>query len=554
MSWLFRPSILVLVSTGLALSAVTLVLWPRTPERRAIPRPVPEGDQEIVWLYAATNAAPWERFVTAAGTMKKRLEGSSAGLELEIDDHNAFPELTTAVPELAISVKGRPGRLLFHWYKLTSDLKTTDWVKALVLRRPPPLAVIGGGSSDLAIELANCLREATDAQALGAAAPLLLLTTATADAADEEPGPVDQPLTGLYPGRVFRFCFTNRQMAEAVVHFVWSQNDLRPDSDPFYVTHWQDDPYSRDLNMRFCDALRLPTALAAAGHWGWQAGGAAAGGVLLGDPFWGQFHASTPESFRIPYSVGTFTAPNRWEVEEAGQLMQAKLEKYPQQKRPLLVVPADAQPTRRFLRALARIAPSEARHFVVVTGDAISFNTVYRDRNMSWPVQDLPMPLVFFCHRDPVDRDAGFQEQDSPPTAADDSTAAAGTEDLLLFVDILETLVQASYAHDPSNKAPLPAVGEALKQRLVKARWWKEGNRVSFSQGGQLLFDGDGNRRSGTGEHVVCLQPAFKGEAVLPEATITVWSLQADMLSGRRWWHRRERLEHVQYEGYTEER
>src|SRR5262249_58121664 len=142
-----------------------------------------------------------------------------------------------------------------HWYKLTSDLKTQDWVTALLQRQPPPLAIIGGSSSDLAIDLARHLEAEASRQRLGSACPLLLLTTATAHAAEAEPGQTEAPLHTLYPGRTYRFCFTNQQMAEAVTSFIWNRPDLRPDTDPFYVTFWQDDPYSTDLNRRFCDVF-----------------------------------------------------------------------------------------------------------------------------------------------------------------------------------------------------------------------------------------------------------------------------------------------------------
>ena len=54
--------------------------------------------------------------------------------------------------------------------------------------------------------------------------------------------------------------------------------------------------------------------------------------------------------------------------------------------------------------------------FLVVNGDAIDFNTVYRDGNLTWPVQDLPFQLVFFCHRNPV-----YEEAFQPDVRADDA-------------------------------------------------------------------------------------------------------------------------------------
>jgi hypothetical protein len=37
--------------------------------------------------------------------------------------------------------------LVFRWYKFTGDWNTQEWVEALLERRPPPLAIIGGSSS-----------------------------------------------------------------------------------------------------------------------------------------------------------------------------------------------------------------------------------------------------------------------------------------------------------------------------------------------------------------------------------------------------------------------
>ncbi len=509
MNWIFRPSILALISAGLALCAIALVLWPRTPDNRALPVPLTEGDQEIVWLYAATNAAPWERFVTAVGKAVQRLREEHGELALEMDTSNAFPRQTTGVSELSLSVKGTKGRLWFRWYKLTSDLKTQDWVHALLDRRPAPLAILGGSSSDLAIELAHSLANEVARQPV-VPAPLLLFTTATAN---DEPQPNEEtvtiPLNHIYPERTFRFCFTNRQMAEAVTDFIWSQSRLRPDSDPLYLTYWEDDPYSRDLNRRFCEALQTAairaTARNVARYCTWFAGFMGAGGmpVDVGFVCRAHFRELTPFSRSVLYSVGTFDRPNQWEVQVAKELMEEKINNHALQQQPLLIVPAAAGPSRRFLRAMVRVAPVESRRFVVATGDAIAFNAVYRDRNVTWPIQDLPLPLVFFCHRNPVDAQAGFTEINSPEEDSEgDGSASAGTEDLLLFVDIVQTLAQASFA----NRALL-ADPDALRDRLHQARWLKDPGCIDFGSEGQPLFDEDGNRHSGTGEHVVHLQP-----------------------------------------------
>src|SRR5437763_1889748 len=158
MKWLFRPSLLIVASAALAVVAGVLVFRGRGSESSPEPRAMREGEQEIVWLYAATNATAWERFVTAVRRAAEQLQEEHPDLEVRIDA-NTFPDQTTAVPELALSVRQDATRLVFRWYKLTSTQKTQDWVKALVERRPPPLAIIGGNTSDLAIELARQLRD-----------------------------------------------------------------------------------------------------------------------------------------------------------------------------------------------------------------------------------------------------------------------------------------------------------------------------------------------------------------------------------------------------------
>jgi hypothetical protein len=505
MRWLFRPSMLVLLSVVLAAGAAALVLW--SPPQQIRAAPLRDDESEVVWLYSATNESSWERFVTAVSRAAERLAAASPGLSVRIDD-NTFPRHTTGHPELAVTVRDGSQRLVFRWYKLTSDQKTEQWVAALLDGpRRPPLAIIAGNSSDQAKEIALALKGEVARRGLGTA-PLLLLTTATADRVSVGEMVDTVPLGSLHAGYTFRFCFTNQQMAEAVTRFVTARDELRPDPGPPYVAMWQDDAYSKDLTGRFCTVLQGPLT--------GRAG-----------------PAPLPVSETIDYSVGGFDQPNRWEAPAVERLMRTKIEKFPGQQRPLLVLAApSSQPARRVLRGLARTAPAEARHFVVLTGDALSFNTVYRDRDVLWPVQDLPFDLVFFCHRNPVDEAAGFLREDNqaPGTTA----PATGTEDLLLYMDIVEALVQAVGQGDA-----MPADGDDLGARLRQARW-RDG-RVAFGGEGPELFDADGNRRDGTGEHIVWLRPAVQGTRVLPQAAIEVYDRQGQDQGGP--WHLVRRLE-----------
>jgi hypothetical protein len=526
MSWLFRPGAVAFISGALVLVAGILLLWPLTGLGRsgqAMLRPIPPGDEEIAWLNPATNAVAWERLVAAV----HHLRTVRPDLEVEFAaESNLFPSQTTQVPEFAITARGQKSRLWFRWYKLTGNLGAREWGQAFLVDRRPPLAVIGGSSSDRARDLAKALQEAAPGQE---SPPLLLITNATADNVDE-----DKELINIYPGRSFRFCFTDSQMAEAVAEFVWSQDDLRPDAEPLYMALWDDDPYSEDLFKQFHRVLGpdgfyrtfrpQETLQETVQDWGWTAARLATGGTPLGMELAGLRRGDTPprpvsgQFVHIPFSVGTFTQPNPWEVEAAKMILD-ELAQHPSQRRPLLVLPATPQPARRLLRALLRTAPREARRLVVATGDAIDFNTIYRDRNLAWPIQDLAVPLVFFCHRNPVDP-SGFDPHEGTEPPDPMGRTCTGTHDLLLYRDIVESLVESAY----SNQG-LAHTADALAASL----------RTPQGDGRPGRFDEKGNPLSGTGEFVVCLRPVRAADRIMPQARLQVWNRVIDSDGGRHW-------------------
>ena len=86
-------------------------------------------------------------------------------------------ETPTAVPEVVVSRDGFAGKIRVRWYKVTNYAPVDAWVQALAERRPAPLAIVGGWSSDRARDLA----EAMHRQAWTGEKPLLLLSTATAE-------------------------------------------------------------------------------------------------------------------------------------------------------------------------------------------------------------------------------------------------------------------------------------------------------------------------------------------------------------------------------------
>jgi hypothetical protein len=184
-------------------------------------------------------------------------------------------------------------------------------------------------------------------------------------------------------------------------------------------------------------------------------------------------------------------------------------------RRPLLVLTGQQQPSRRFLRDLARSAPELARRFVVATGDALSFNTIYRDRLVTWPIQDLPFTLVFFAHRNPIDESAGFVTPPAERGTNDTRALPSGTEDVLLYRDIVEAVALAFREGDrPSRHADDLGAGLA-------------GIHLA-GEPGVPLFGPGGQRNSGTGEHVVLVRPKFHGSRVLPRSTIEVWARHGD--------------------------
>jgi hypothetical protein len=454
--------------------------------------PVPPGDQEIAWIETADGKDSWQDFVTGALDAKEGLR-STNWPDFDVGTRDSSKEETTAVPEISLGVSAGGPRLRVRWYKVSSAAGYEDWVRKLCERNPPPLAVIGGSSSDQAVTLARALRRQNPERGEGNG-PLLLLTSATAvqvPPVREEKPDTSAPfsrwgrLMDEYPGRSCRFCFTNEQMADTVVDFVWDREELRPSSPiPVYAPRWRN-PYSADLAERFTKVLCHPDRE-----------------PCMEEPF-----TST-----LPFSVGDFDSPNPPEAALC-QKLAAEFAASPERRR-LLVLPTETAPGRRFLKGLCDAVPAAARNLVVLTGDGIGFNDVYRDRDTSWNAQDLPVQLVFFSHRNPT---RGW-------TAAERLYGHAKDE---LSLEIVTKLVNAAYPRDGSpGSAALVASATELRERL------------------NPYFNADGERKEGSGERVCWLRPQIDGGRVLPRATLEVWSRRpADAGAARHWkWTRCETL------------
>ncbi len=496
----------------------SLGLW-AAPNQASV-RPVPAGHQEIAWIAPATSGDAWERLVAALAQLQEQGSKRSGSATLHLDLDKAFLDLSAEVPEIALALGGSSApKLWVRWYKLSGDNNSRQWIASLQKRDTPPLAIVGGDTSDRALALAEALK---DAQAgWRGPAPLLLITTATADRffpsdrdADVTAHEEWPKLMSVYAGRSFRFAFTNKRMVQAVLDFVrqtpqvWPQNpaalagivapvnawtslSMLGGAGPWrpyylYTLAWDDDGYSKDLSEIFFKQFAEQTA----------------GRTGMAD-------ISNVADGNVPYSTGDQYQANPREIIAVNLFLADRGGLRDQQH--LLVLPTGAQRMRRFLRTLCRQAPTEVRNVVVVNGDAISFNTVYRDRDVAWNILDMPLPLVFFSHRNPIDKDAGF----------DPAKAATGTQDVLLYRDIFEALVQTSFQKDGAL-----ADADAVRDRLGQLRWRQQSLYLPGPESsirGLPFFDADGDRTPGTGEHIVWLRPVYKDTLNLPQATITVW-------------------------------
>ncbi|QEL15509.1 hypothetical protein [Limnoglobus roseus] len=491
------PLLIVAICSPLALIVYGVRIPGLAPTEYASPRSVPEGDQEVAWFNTTTSGSSWERFIAGI----RRTAGAVPGLT--VDDSAAFLDQTATVPEVVLRLADRPHALRIRWYKLSGEHSPAYWCRLLAQRSPAPLAIFGGGSSDRARDMALALAHQLDW--LGQR-PLFFITNASAEKVHtgveesdnpDEAGGQTTDLLRIYEGRTYRFCFNNKQMAEAMLDFLWQSPNLRPrllaedallaagsgllaatqapiKPTVFYVD-WDDDPYSADLISQFREILYSPT---------------------------GPKPTPTLSGWQVPFSVGGYYNPNRRE-EEVADAMLKELHKLPPQ-RSLLVMPTVAAPARRMLRTLCGASPGLGRKIVAINGDGMGVNTILRDGEFAWPVRSLPVPMILFSHSNPIGWDDGPTVEGGfrldPPNS---------TEDVLHASEMVRTLIRAAFGEAATE--PIVASGDELAARLRKLQ--------------PAVFDDTGNRFGGRGEYVCLVRPKFEDEdeAGLPEAAFEVW-------------------------------
>ena len=131
---------------------------------------------------------------------------------------------------------------------------------------------------------------------------------------------------------------------------------------------------------------------------------------------------------------------------------------------------AATQPSRRIIRALAADSPLIGQHLVAVTGDGVSFNTMYRDGDVAWPIRELSIPLVFFAHENPVAWTAGEGPTDSTSTKPPNAT-----DDVLLFADIIRVIAQGIFLGERVADADELAANSAPASRRTTRRKASDG-------------------------------------------------------------------------------
>jgi hypothetical protein len=508
------------LGAAVLLSAATAAVWFYWSRTTGLPKPanVPAGDQEIAWIYTSSSADAWAQFVIGL----KRTEMTGSGLTVDVS--HAFPEQSTDIPEIAIRRATHVGTLHVRWYKTASDATAEQWIEGLALRDPAPLAVVGGSSSDQAYRLAVALNRTP---VWVGDRPLLLITSATAETLNVDPDDPTRPpsnpsrapvLMNVYPGRSFRFCYTNRQMAAAVIDYVVRDLTLMPGSvgwpgfrtlgagvvgawpavggladlassgPAVFAVEWEDDLYSEDLANSFKDAIehRLtahfdPTSLPRPNN----------APVFIRDciPL-------------IPYSVGGFWRPN---PEEAVAVQEIAARLRPPGNRSVLIVPTGSSaPARRVLLALAERVPLVGRRVVAVTGDGIGVNTIYRDAEFAWPARSIPIQFVMFAHANPF----GWDAPGGPtPPQGYELKPKNSTQDVLAFNELGRIVIDAAFpVNDPGGVRVAGRADELMRRLRAKPG---EGSGYSHRTAAPFFAD-NGDRHDPSGEHVVVLRPTFR--------------------------------------------
>src|SRR5262249_18286030 len=121
------------------------------------------------------------------------------------------------------------------------------------------------------------------------------------------------------------------------------------------------------------------------------------------------------------------------------------------------------------------------------------------------------------------------------PNSNTPTPTTSGTHDILLYCDIFESLLYASY-----DQGTLLGDTIKVRERLRETCWYHPPGKETdgrprvcnslvheFDPMPPSFFDAAGDRQSHTGEHLVWLKPDFTDDNVNLTSKISVWSMQA---------------------------
>lgn len=445
-----------------------------------MPESVPAGSHEIAWLAPSNSSVAWQRFIEAV----LYFSSSNCGQDLSIDWQDAFPSNPKSIPAIKFTWKSRA--LLWRWYRTEDDYEIAG---KLISRKPQPIAIIGGASTEAAKKLAHAISKSGSSNQLDK--PVLLLTTASANYLSSNNGKPNErkKLMDLNKGLTFRFGFSNHQMVALIFDFLKQQSTWSGPLPAPWIMRWADDPYATDLEEAIESAWKTI-------------------------PDNEKLPKEFPQIISIQSSVGGLQRPNSDELLAASSFASRAIVNSNAEGN-WLALCGQLFPSRRLLKTLAQITDSRLQGFTVIAGDTIGFNTIYRDWEELWPVKDLPFSVVFFCHQNPVSSEFGFK----PSPTADEKNLASGTDDLLLNRDLIQTLTEAwRNIGEADNSATLAGVIRDIK-------YLPDGPRLGPIEAKFCsLFDIDGNRNSGSGEHIVTLSPTRLPRDMRKGGQVEVWS------------------------------
>ena len=435
------------VAVGLlvALAALASLWWGGRPADPPV---------EVGVFESASSDTGWSNFVAGV-----RAAAAERGMTARLGDE-----------EDVVTVDAGARRVAFRWYPELGSRGMQRRVREVCAAPAPPVAVVGASNSSLSLALAEQLADC------GPDAPLLLLSTGTAD-----------HITGIHEGRTFRFGYRNAYQARTVVARLaqYDREQAVPEaSEPAVIlTQIEDNPFAVDLARDFereLDERLEPTFVAAPEEF--RHGGGTIGGV----------EPPTPgRTWTLSTSAGGYDQP-RPEEERFADAAVAAMVADPD--RPwVLVLPVGSTPFRRISFALdhaMRSAGDRAkaerarRNLVVLSGDSMGYHTFRESRRNQLLPDEIPAPVIFFDHVDPIDA----------PLAArlEEGTPARNVPNIGLDRDIAGAVL------DVLAEADVPATPAALADGL---RRLTEDGRPMFARG----------ERSGGGGATVAIPQADRG-------------------------------------------